>query len=100
MEEVTYATYDADDDPLDAEPIGDHVCKHCPAVGMTCSECDGEGGFGEIDETEDGAEYEFDCPTCTGRGILVVPDVTAPNEDDDEYDERDDPSYDRNNPAI
>lgn len=75
MEEVTYATYDENDDPLDAEPIADRVCKHCPAIGNECEEC---GGYGVIDgENEAGQDVEADCPECDGRGIILVPTTPA-----------------------
>lgn len=76
MEEATYATYDENDDPLDAEPIGDRVCKHCPAIGNECEEC---GGHGTIDgENESGQDVEGLCEKCDGQGIILVLPATTP----------------------
>ncbi len=40
-----------------------HVCKHCPALGHFCGQCQGEGVDLDDDETE--------CPICKGEGVLL-----------------------------
>jgi hypothetical protein len=71
IEEPTYSAYDAGDEPLDdAELIGDRTCKHCPAIGMTCEDCGGEGVIVSYDE--DGNDFESDCRACDGQGVIVV----------------------------
>jgi hypothetical protein len=62
-----------------ADPVGDKVCKHCPAVGLTCEECEGEGVLNGY--TEGGLVYDDDCPACKGKGINVVPGVFTPADD-------------------
>lgn len=48
----------------EGEPVGDHVCKHCPVCGLTCDDCDGEG-----------------CWACGNEGVKVVPGVTVEDYD-------------------
>jgi hypothetical protein len=58
-----------DDDPeMPGNPDYTHTCKHCPALGSECSECDGDGVIGvpvfEADDTEE------TCPKCDGHGVI------------------------------
>lgn len=43
-------------------------CKHCPAIGIQCDECD---GFGTLDGMEPDEDSE-NCPKCNGEGVLEL----------------------------
>lgn len=60
-----------EDEDGDAEPQNPDyafVCKHCPAVGGECPECDGDGVTSY--PTLDGDDVEEDCPKCLGWGVI------------------------------
>lgn len=52
-------------DPETGEPIAEYGCKHCDALGDPCIEC---GAEPELDDEP----RNRDCPSCNGRGIVVV----------------------------
>jgi len=55
---------------FDSQPgKSDHACKHCDAVGVTCSKCAGFGtGYGNVSaDCPPG-----NCPACNGEGVLVL----------------------------
>lgn len=60
------------------DPVADHVCKHCPVVGMTCEACDGDGVV--VSETWMGGDEE--CRSCRGHGIKIVPGVVVVEDED------------------
>jgi hypothetical protein len=64
---------DFGNDPAEAEDdvTASHVCKHCPAVGDECDECDGEGR-GEFAGYDEDGDAEFDnCEVCDGEGVVA-----------------------------
>lgn len=49
-------------------PDYEFICKHCPALGGECDECDGEGATTRSIDDDD---VEIDCPKCEGWGIVI-----------------------------
>lgn len=47
-----------------------HVCKHCPATGMECPDCDGTG-IKDFDGFDRGPDEPL-CPMCSGYGVIEV----------------------------
>jgi hypothetical protein len=53
------------DDPDDPASVDyQFTCKHCPAMGGECPDCDGLG------IQDDDIEDDRDCPRCQGVGIV------------------------------
>lgn len=64
--------YEDDGDDQPENPDYAFVCKHCPAVGGECPDCDGEGHndelLADIDATDD--DFFADCSRCKGTGVI------------------------------
>ncbi len=58
--------------------VSEYCCKHCDALAMICSRCDGNGDLEHLEDEEDfdeddeGCSCDYACPDCHGEEIIIT----------------------------